>query len=255
MKRVQSLLAHANDKGAVELQIANIYAAGGQYTTALCLLTRVVDENLGFDPSRDIDFKPLRTSIEFQKLVKRALERMPPVTHSRLVARIDEPDLFPENIAFDPANRTFYVGSTIRSGVTRCSVAGYCSVFARFPGYSLGLKVRAKDRMLWVTANTAQSASLRAYDLATGHVTTVAELPGRHVFNDLAVASNGDVYVTDTPGAAVYQLKAAIIPYRNFLPNTHAPPRTESLFHRTDARCTSRSGVTASHWWICRGEG
>lgn len=89
LERLQRLLSTANDKGAIELQIANTYAAGGQYQEAIRRLSKVVDADLGFDPSRDRDFANLRNTVEFQPIMEEVRRQTPAVLHSRLVATID----------------------------------------------------------------------------------------------------------------------------------------------------------------------
>ena len=69
LERLEKLLSTANDKGAIELQIANTYAAGGQFTEAMSRLRKVVGAKLGFDPSHDPDFAKLRDTAEFRLIM------------------------------------------------------------------------------------------------------------------------------------------------------------------------------------------
>src|SRR5437868_13741632 len=62
-----------------------------------------------------------------------------------------------------------------------------------------------RGRPVW-GSNRMAAESLRQYDLQTGKVRRTAQIEGKHVFNHLALASSGAVYVTDTTGGAVYQL-------------------------------------------------
>ena len=70
----------------------------------------------------------------------------------------------------------------------------------------LGLKIHQPSRTLWTTSNTENGASLRRYSLASGKLIRSYPLLGRHLFNDLVVSSNGEVYVTDTREGSVYKL-------------------------------------------------
>lgn len=210
LERLEKLLSTANDKGAIELQIANTYAAGGQFSEAIRRLRRVVGANLGFDPSRDPDFAKLRDTAEFQSIMDEVRRQTPPVHHSRLIANLDARDVRPESMALDTKRKTFLLGNTARAEVVRCSVATNCVPLV-IPkpgekGYVLGIKIDRTAGALWVTYNTTGGASLRRYDLNTGKVRRTASIKGKHVFNDLAVSSTGTVHVSDTAEGSVYQL-------------------------------------------------
>src|SRR6185437_13774201 len=99
LARLKNLLPTANDKAAIEPQIANWYSVGGQYAEAMRLLRKVVDADLGFDPSRDPDFAVLRHTREFQAILDQVHRQTPPLSNSRRITAIDERDLLPENLA------------------------------------------------------------------------------------------------------------------------------------------------------------
>jgi hypothetical protein len=114
LDHVRDLLGSANDKGSVEFQIARTYAAGGQYREAMDWLRKIVDSDLGFDPSRDKLFANLGSAKEFQSLVEKVRAQTPRVSNSRVIGIVPESDLFPENLAYDPATKTFLFGSTFK---------------------------------------------------------------------------------------------------------------------------------------------
>ncbi len=210
LTRLRTLLAAANDKCAVHLQIANTYAAGGQYVEAIHRLRELVNADLGIDPSRDPDFAKLRETIEFQAIMKKVRRQTPPVLESRLIATIDQRDMFPENIAFDPTRKVFFLGNTARDEIVRCSAGAACVPFSKplrkQPGYVLGLKIDKRSGALWTTSNSSSRASLKRYDIETGKLEQTVQLDGKHVFNDLAVSSSGVVYVSDTREGSVYEM-------------------------------------------------
>ena len=210
LQRLQTLLATANDKAAIQLQIANTYAAGGQYAEAIRRLRKVVDSDLGFDPSRDPDFVSFRKTIEFQSIMEKVRHQTPPVSNSRLVATIHERDLFPENIAFDPRRKAFFLGSTAKNEIIRCAVGAACVPLVTphrgEQGYVLGLKIDRRSGTVWATSNAPTGASLRQYNIGSGKLIRIARREGKHVFNDVALSSEGVVYVSDTSEGSVYEL-------------------------------------------------
>ncbi len=210
LERLQKLLSTANDKGAIELQVANTYAAGGQFSEAIRRLRKVVGANLGFDPSRDPDFAKLRGTAEFQSIMDEVRRQTPPVHNSRLIATLHTRDVRPENISFDTAQNAFILGNTASSELVKCSLTEACVPLATRntaeEGYVLGLKVDRAAGAVWATNNTTGNAGLRCYDLETGKLRRTASIEGKHVFNDLALSSTGAVYVSDTADNSVYQL-------------------------------------------------
>lgn len=236
LTRLQGLLPCANDKGAVELQIANTYAAGGQYKEAVVWLRRVVDADLGFDPSRDPDFAKIRNTVELQTLIEQVRHQTPRVSSSRSIATIQAPSLFPENMAVDPATRNFFFGNTANDELVRCGMKSGCVPFVRSQegnrAYTLGIKLDPRSGTLWATNNAADKVSLRQYDLNTGKRLRIVQLDGKHVFNDIALSSSGTAYVTDTEGAAVYALEPQSKILRRLAP---------------DHRFTAANGIAFSH--------
>ena len=225
LERLRALLSTANDKPAIQLQIANTYAAGGQYLEAIQHLRKVVDADLGFDPSRDPDFASLRNTVEFQSIMEQVRRQAPPILNSRLIKTIDKRDIFPENLAFDPTRKAFLLGSTAKNTIVRCSVAGDACVPLITPpageeqAYILGLKINKSANAIWATTNTPSAASLRRYNIETGNLEQTAQLEGKHVFNDLAISTTGVVYVTDTSEGSVYQLNPKTKKLRRVAPD------------------------------------
>ncbi len=210
VNRLKSLLGPGADQCWVEFEIARTYGAGGQYRETIEWLQKVVDLNCGFDPSREQLFAPFSGRKEFEALNTKARDSMPPVSNSQAVTTIPETELFPENMAYDPSAKTFFIGSTSKDEIVRCRSQRPCEPFVSSRreglGYVLGLKLDKPSKALWATSNTDDGASVRHYSLASGRLLGTYALAGAHVFNDLAVSSRGEVFITDTKEGAVYKL-------------------------------------------------
>jgi sugar lactone lactonase YvrE len=146
------------------------------------------------------------------------------VNHSAIAFTVNEKDLLPENVAHDPRDRSFYVGSTRKGKIVRVDSSRRVSDFV--PAGSdgvwmiVGMKIDPARRLLWANTSAASNfvglekkdegrAALLAYDLRTGRRVARIELAdGRpHFFNDLVVLANGDVVLTDMAGGALYRLR------------------------------------------------
>jgi sugar lactone lactonase YvrE len=222
--RVEKLLETAPDKAAVTYQLARTWAAGKQWPQAIEWLGKVAGMKAGFDPSRDALFAELRSTREFGEIMATVREATPAVSNSIPAFQVREGDLVPESMAYDPKGKQFYFGSMRKGKVVRCSGKGECLGFARGLGVVLGLKVHGDG--LWVLNNSDgfsnTDSALIHYELATGReirrYSATSGDPGSlvhdslmhdslmHSFNDLAIAANGDVYLTDTAAGAVWRL-------------------------------------------------
>jgi sugar lactone lactonase YvrE len=138
---------------------------------------------------------------------------------------LEDHDLLPESIAYDPATGSFYVGSMHRRKIVRRERDGRVSDFAG-PGQGLwsilGIKVDTASGELWAnscnlgdelpmtppdSATVGRGALLR-FRLADGRLLRRYEPAIRPLcFNDLARAPSGDIYLS-AGTAGVWHLPA-----------------------------------------------
>lgn len=140
---------------------------------------------------------------------------------------IGDPDLIPEGIAYDAATKTFFVGSTFKRKIIAVDAAGRSRDFtaeAQDGLYGvLGLRVDRQRRILWALSSNAGGtmpargldksclgcSTVTNYDIASRKLVKKYELsnkPAVHFLNDLAVASNGTVFITDTMSGDIYRI-------------------------------------------------
>jgi DNA-binding beta-propeller fold protein YncE len=135
---------------------------------------------------------------------------------STVAFTLSEKDLIPEGIAYDPVTRQVFVSSIGKEKILAVSEEGKENDFA-LPGQdslmqTLGMKVDAKRRRLWVVSNKTvdkiTASAVHVYDIDSKLLLkriivkdTVSQL-----FNDLALNSRGDAYITDSYKSKVYHL-------------------------------------------------
>jgi len=136
---------------------------------------------------------------------------------------IPEHDLYPENIAYDPVSGCYFLGSMGHSRILRIRADGSYDDFLPHPEPALlsaiGMKVDAKRRRLWVcTGRFSLFAKYRESPAQTGVLLFDIEsrslirkwlMPQEsdyHIFNDLALAANGDAYATTTLKGGIYRI-------------------------------------------------
>jgi sugar lactone lactonase YvrE len=151
---------------------------------------------------------------------------MPEVGSNSTVAfYIDEKDLLPESVAYDPKDKSFYVGSTRKGKIVRVDASGNVTDFIapRQDGLwmVIGIKIHPTRRVLWACsfdgenlegyqASDTRASGVFAFNLDTGKLIRkwVLDKPGEvHAFNDLVVTRGNDAYVTHMfDEAAIYRI-------------------------------------------------
>jgi sugar lactone lactonase YvrE len=148
-------------------------------------------------------------------------ENRKPLGSPRVAFEVEDPLLIPEGITYDPAGDVFFLSSIHRRAIVKVARDGTASDFAAGDsGYfaGLGMKVDAARRRLWSASSVfpgmqgyAQenegTSSLSCYDLPTGRLlkqVVAANVPDRHIFNDVALDAEGRAYLTDTQDGALY---------------------------------------------------
>src|SRR5262249_43960420 len=218
-------LALAPDHPDLLISVARARAALGEAKESLELLRQAIDRGAGIDIPRVQEFQKLAPSPELDGLVARARRNLEPVPRAKLFGLLPDPTDSSEGIAFDPISKHLFVG-TNHGEILRVDERGSASTLVpRGSGLLevLGLKVDAERRLIWAATATFPDlfsaepkpdtgvSGVYAFRLDNGklaHRYSLDERPVLHGFNDLALARNGDVYVTDCAQAAVYKVHA-----------------------------------------------
>jgi len=136
----------------------------------------------------------------------------------------NSPALYPEGVAWDAAHKQFLVTSIHKGIVMAVKEDGSSTVFAKDPHMvsSVGIHIDAtRDRVLVCNADAGASefstkqttgnlAGLAAFQLSTGklikYIDLAKGLGGGHFCNDLAIASDGTAYITDSFSPIIYKV-------------------------------------------------
>jgi DNA-binding beta-propeller fold protein YncE len=148
---------------------------------------------------------------------------------------LPETDLLTEGIAYDPKEKTFYVGSVHHRKIVRIDRAARVADFVTEARDSLwaplGMKVDPARRVLWVAVSAVPQMSgftpsdsgrsgLFRYDLASGRLTGRFLVPpdgAQHALGDVTISGSGDVYASDSRSPAIYLVRAGADSVERFL--------------------------------------
>jgi hypothetical protein len=206
-------LDSASDQATRLYLLARFYTAAGNGRKGLDLLTQALKDTPWFYPAQEARFQSIAGCPEFQELVRRVDKKHPPLSVSKVAHVVPAHDLIPEGLAADPANGTLYLSSTFHHKIVAITPQGKISDFVS-EGQDgllgvLGMKVVPSDRSVWAATEADGRSALFHFDhngKTLGRY--LPEEPGNHLFNDLVVTKDGDVFVTDSEFASVYKLPA-----------------------------------------------
>jgi hypothetical protein len=221
VRELQNFLASQPNDPAALFNLALDSAAVGDGAKALDLLERMAEAHTGMDPKAPAGrpFKNIADDPRFLSLVAQIEKENPPVVRSTTALLIRERDVSPEGIAYDPVGKTFYVSSICKHKILAVSLDGSTKDFKASGqdglGETLGMKVDAKRRILWVVSDSfAQSVHSKAerqgvfqYDLKTGALRFKHLLPPNSggFLNDIALSSTGEAFTTNTGTGEVFR--------------------------------------------------
>lgn len=139
-----------------------------------------------------------------------------PAQEAEIAFRIAEKDLIPEGIAFDPDSKSFFISSIHKNKIIRINpdkrITDFIGSGNEGIGQVLGMKV--SDGKLWVCSNTGEGnpqgqSMVHVFDI-TGRILSkkwILQSAGEiHLFNDLVIGSNGDVFISDSDYGAIYRV-------------------------------------------------
>jgi len=235
----------------------------GNEKSSLDFLELAIHLGLAFDMEQDSAFWAFKNHAEFEEIQTKIEHLKQPIYNSKAAFSLSEKDMIPEGIAYDPVEQNFYLGSTYKSKVVKVDINGIANDFAkqRQDGLRtvLGMKVDAKRGILWVcsTVNDPPPKNVNRedigwsgifkYDLKTGRLIkkyTVQQQGETHLFNDISLTKQGDVFITDSGFSAIY-----IIPHQKdelelFLKSdAFSYPHGIALFPDEKTLCVANWGI------------
>ena len=222
MQKAAALMA---DNPIPIYNVACGYALTGNKSEAIRWLNRMVDMGIDFGAATDHDLDSLHEIPEFADVLNRIEKMKTHVGAATVAFTLSEKDLIPENAAYDPVDRRFFVSSTHKRKIVEREHDRNVKDFVREGQDGLwtviGMKVDAKRRLLWVATATQEimrgykegdigKTAVFKYDLTSNLLAKKYPLidTARHLFNDLALDSRGNVFITESLTGWVYWISS-----------------------------------------------
>ena len=195
---------------------ASTRASLGQRDEALKLLRRLKGRHLGLIPTRDTGFDDLWQDPDFQNIRKELADEEVKTPEAPVSFRLNDAKLIPEGIAYWPTGDCFFLGSVAQRKIVVTDRKGNARDFSspsdRLDAV-LGLRIDAGRGHLYAVstngvlsqANNGRRNCVVRYDLKTERLVDRFDAPEALQLNDLTIAPDGTLYVTDSAGGTIFR--------------------------------------------------
>ena len=219
LERVQTLRKERPGDSVLVLYEALVQVSLGQRDAAFDLLRSLKGRKLGLIPVRDMGFDAVWDDPKFQSILQELIGEEPKTAVAPVAFRLNDPKLIPEGIAYDPAGKRFFLGSIAqRKIITTDAKGGGARDFSRASDKLdtiLGLAVDPAGKYLYAVSTNGFEESAKKerrnavvrYDLKEERLTDRFEASDAMQLNDLAIAADGTLYVTDSASSALFRKK------------------------------------------------
>lgn len=235
IESMERALAEVPGHAVLLRHLAQGYTLASRPDQAVSVLFDLAATGAFFDLSANEDLASLLEYPGFSGVIRLMEENRAPLGDVKIAFQIEDRLLVPEGIAHDPTEDVFFLSSIHQRKIIRVTRDGVVSDFVvGNKGYfaGLGMKVDAERRRLWASSavfpgmrgyreEDEGNSSLSCFDLSTGRQlrqVLLANDDARHNLNDLALDSEGRVYVTDAESGSIYLLEPDSDTLSVFLP-------------------------------------
>jgi sugar lactone lactonase YvrE len=218
LERIRTLRAQRPGDGLLAYYQAITHTALGERDAAIAELWSLVGRRLGIVPTPGMGLDPLWSDAEFQAIRERLASDEPRTADAPESFRLADPRLVPEGIAWDAARKRFLVGSIAKRKIVAIDKRGKVRDFSG-PDDGLdtvlGLAVDARRRLLYAvstngfedSARIARRNAVVVYDLGRGRRVARHDVAEALQLNDVAIAADGTIYVTDSAAGSIYRMR------------------------------------------------
>jgi hypothetical protein len=221
LDELRSLLAREPRHVGALYTAARTAAGAGDHAQAAAWLDRLEEVGLGDELDAD-DFGPFAQTSAYRERAARFASAAPPIGTAAAWAETSCADLLPEGTAWDAKRGVLLVSSGRQRAVFAVDRRGTCRRLTPVREDRLlavlGMLVDARSDSLWVATTAAPfmidaapadaaSARLTQIDLASGAIRSSYRLGDGAMLNDLAMTSDGTIYVTESRADRIYRLR------------------------------------------------
>jgi hypothetical protein len=218
LERIRALRAERPGDGLLVYYQALTHVGLGEREAAIAELRSLFGRRLGLIPVTGMGFEPLWDDPEFRAVRERLAAEEPRTPDAPRSLRLADPKLVPEGIAWDAPRKRFLIGSIAQRKIIAVERSGKAREFSRAADRLdtvLGLAVDGRRRQLYAVSTNGFEDSARSerrnalviYDLGRGRRVARHDVPEALQLNDVAIAADGTVYVTDSEAGSIFRMR------------------------------------------------
>lgn len=199
--------------------LASAYSLNGKKEESLRVLKTVVLANNTIDFEGDSDFDGIKNEKGFKDLLELKVSQSKIIESSKEKFSLSEKDLHPEGLLYLEKHKLWLSSSIRNKKVVSFDEKGNCSDWFTDCLYSVfAIKADYKEKYLWITCSAIPEmkgfskelegkSEILKIDIATRKLVKRYAIEGNHVFGDLEVTKNNDVYISDSGEAIIYKIE------------------------------------------------
>jgi sugar lactone lactonase YvrE len=212
----------------------------GDTAASLAGLRNLARAGLIYPFAASADFASLRPTPDFAAILRQVNANKQPISHSTSAFALAEPDLIPEDIAYNPKTRRFLIASVRESKIIQTDGVTTRD-FANTDWPVLALRIDTRRGIVWAasgwlpqcahcSAADKDRTALFAFDLHSGALRERIESPVKGLLGDMTISREGNVYVSEGNYGAVLRLPAGASQFERLdVPGEFPSPQTPAL--------------------------
>ena len=206
-------------------KLAECYCQVDSIDKSLNILQELAIKGLPYDISTNTKLDKLTTQKQYQNLLKKFATNGRSVQSSENAFTLNDARLIPEGIAATADGNRFFVGSLAQHKIVEYDRhAGQKDLIPSDQNgiwMVLGMKISADGKSIWVCSASEKDpfngySGIFGFDITTGAPINKYILDNKtttHLFNDLVIAADNNIYFTDSKDGKVFKLdrKAGLV--------------------------------------------
>lgn len=199
--------------------LASAYALNGKKEEALSLLKSMILANNTIAFEDDVDFELIKNDKSFKTLQELKVSQSKIVKNSVEKLQLSEKDLHPEGLFYLEKEKLWLSSSIRNKKIVSFDSLGKCSDWFTGCLYSVfALKADFAQQYLWVacsaipemkgfTKELEGKSEILKIEIATQKLIKRYVIEGNHVFGDLVVNMNNEVFISDSTEPIIYKIE------------------------------------------------
>lgn len=198
--------------------LAAAYALNYKEKEAIAALKALIVMNNATAFEEDADFEVVKSSEDFKALAILKAAQNKEVTTSVEKLTLSEKDLHPEGLVYLEKQKIWLATSIRNKKIVSFDSKGVCKDWFTDCRYSVfAMKTDPTQKYLWVATSAmpvmkgftkemeGQNQILKI-EISSKKVIKSYSMQGKHVFGDLVIAKNGEVYISDSEEPLIYKI-------------------------------------------------